>query len=242
MKQNIYDNPEFFEKYKDLRDNDTGINGCLEEPAMRALIGDVQGRDVVDLGCGLGHQARWLLERGARTVLGVDLSEKMIAECVRRNTSPACKFLRTSVEDVAIARDQFDLVISSMTLHYVRDPAPLLVKIQRWLRPGGRLIFSVEHPICTAFPMGWLPMPIGDEIWPVRRYSEQGVRDTHWFIDGVLKYHHTVETYVRAVIAAGFVLADLREPVPTPESLQKRPDLKNHLQRPAVLLIAAKKA
>lgn len=241
MKQNIYDNPEFFAKYRALRDDDTGLNGCLEEPAMRGLIGEVRGQDVLDLGCGLGHQARWMAECGAKSVLGVDISEKMIHECARRNKSPACKFLRASAEDVAISRDQYDLVVSSMTLHYVADITPVVGRIFRGLRKGGRFVFSVEHPICTAHPVGWLPMETGPQVWPVRNYADEGARETKWFINGVIKYHRKVETYVRTLLAAGFMLADLREPEPIAEAMKKRPELEAHLHRPPVLMILARK-
>lgn len=241
MKQNIYDNPKFFAGYKALRDNDTGLNGCLEEPAMRELIGDVRGKDILDLGCGMGHMARWLADQGARSIFGVDISANMLAEAVRRNKSSVCKFLRASAEDISIPREQYDLVISSYTLHYVRDIAPVLAKIYRGLRSQGRFIFSVEHPLMTAQPLGWLPMPIGEDVWPVRQYSYEGERHTSWFVDDVIKYHRKMETYVHEVLAAGFILEALREPEPLPQIVHDRPDLKRDLERPPVLMILAKK-
>ncbi len=241
MKQNIYDNPDFFAGYKALRDNDTGLNGVLEEPAMRELIGDPRGKDVLDLGCGMGHMARWLIEKGAKSVLGVDISDKMLAEAQRRNTSAACQFLRVSAEDVSIPREQYDLIISSYTLHYVKDIAPVLAKIYRGLRGGGRFIYSVEHPLMTAYPEGWCALPDGQEAWPVRQYAYEGVRHTKWFVDNVIKYHRTIETYVRETMAAGFVLESLREPRPQALAIQERPNLKRDLERPPVLMIVGLK-
>jgi len=61
MKQNIYDDPVFFENYKDLRDNDKGLNGAIELPAFRKLIVNIENSIILDLGCGLGHQIQYLL-------------------------------------------------------------------------------------------------------------------------------------------------------------------------------------
>ena len=80
MTQNIYDVQEFFEGYSRLSRSIQGLAGAVEWPAMRALLPDLRGLRVVDLGCGFGWFCRWAREQGAASVLGLDVSEKMLAQ------------------------------------------------------------------------------------------------------------------------------------------------------------------
>lgn len=76
MKQNIYDNPEFFEAYKDLRDQDKGLNELLEQPLMKRLMYNANGKSILDIGCGFGHQIQAVLEQNPIAITGIDISEK----------------------------------------------------------------------------------------------------------------------------------------------------------------------
>ncbi|GGB04166.1 hypothetical protein GCM10011491_35360 [Brucella endophytica] len=137
----------------------------------------------------------------------------------------------------------FELVVSSMALHYVEDYAAVVERVFKALAPAGRFIFSVEHPVCTANPVSWTLDVDGTALhWPLDRYQEEGERSTSWFVDGVVKFHRTVETYVNTLIAAGFRLDRLGEPRPLPEFLNERPGLEETLRRPPVLLLAATKS
>jgi hypothetical protein len=65
----------------------------------------------------------------------------------------------------------------------------------------------VEHPICTALLRGWVTDDRGRRLhWPVDRYREEGIRKSRWFVDGVIKYHRMLETYVNTLIDSGFAL------------------------------------
>jgi 2-polyprenyl-3-methyl-5-hydroxy-6-metoxy-1,4-benzoquinol methylase len=86
MSQNIYDRPDFFEGYSRLGRSVSGLDGAVEWPALRALLPDMNGLKVLDLGCGFGWFCRWARERGAAQVVGLDLSDKMLAQA-RANTS-----------------------------------------------------------------------------------------------------------------------------------------------------------
>lgn len=94
--------------------------------------------------------------------------------------------------------------------------------------------------MCTANPVGWLRGEDGKaRHWPVDHYREEGRRETRWFVDGVIKFHRTVETYVNGLIASGFRLDHLGEPAPTAEALAARPALQLECRRPPFLLLAA---
>lgn len=238
--QNIYDNPEFFAGYKELRDKATSLNETLEQPALWSLIGDsLKGQRVLDLGCGFGAFARKARTLGADTVVGIDVSEKMLAEAKTRTSDSQIKFRLASLEELELQDRNFDLVVSSLMLHYVRDYAFALQKIARCLKPHGRLVFSVEHPIFTA-RMGqeWICGTDRDALyWPVDNYRPEGEIRVKWFVDDVFKYHRTIETYVNGLIAAGFTLRRLLEPAPVESPNSATSDLER--RRPAFLLLSA---
>lgn len=240
--QNIYDDPIFFDSYKKLRQNDTGLNGALEVPALHALLPDLSGRRVLDLGCGFGDFARYARDRGVRSVTAIDVSEKMISEATRLTADDNIIYLHRSIEDYSPEPESFDLAVSSMALHYISDYAAVAKRVFAGLASGGKFIFSVEHPVCTAHPAGWVRSPDGTALhWPLDQYQDEGERQTSWFVDGVTKYHRTVESYVNTLIAQGFRLDHLGEPQPLAEFLSERPSLAETLRRPPVLLLAATK-
>ena len=242
MPQNVYDDPIFFEGYRKLRQDDVGLNGALEIPALRALLPDLTGLRVLDLGCGFGDFARHARDRGARSVTAVDVSENMIAEAQRLTGDGNIVYLHCPIEDFSPEPESFDLVVSSLALHYIDDYAAVTKRVFAGLADGGRFLFSVEHPACTAYPAGWVRDPDGTCLyWPLDRYQQEGERRTSWFIDGVVKFHRTVETYVNTLIAEGFRLDHLGEPTPPAEFLRERPWLEETLKRPPFLLLAATK-
>ncbi|WP_323118249.1 class I SAM-dependent methyltransferase [Burkholderia alba] len=238
--QNIYDNPSFFEGYRGLREEDSGLNGALEFPALRRLLPKLSGLHVLDLGCGFGDFARYARAHGAASVTAVDVSSRMLDDARARTDDPDITYLQRSIETFQAAPRSFDLVVSSLALHYVENYAGVIERIHGALRSNGRLVFSVEHPICTAYPSGWVRDDDGrKQHWPVDRYRQEGRRDTRWFVDGVIKYHRTVETYVNTLLKAGFTLTHLGEPAPVADALAIRPDLEADCRRPPFLFLAA---
>jgi SAM-dependent methyltransferase len=121
-------------------------NALYERPATIALLGSVVDRDVLDVGCGSGPLAAWLIAQGA-CVTGFDTSARMI-ELARARALPKASF---SVADLGaplrhLADDRFDLVVASLVLHYLRDWVGPLRELRRVVRPGGALVFSTHHP------------------------------------------------------------------------------------------------
>ncbi|MFC5396803.1 class I SAM-dependent methyltransferase [Bosea vestrisii] len=239
-RMNVYDHPHFFEGYRALRESDRGLNGALEIPALRALLPELAAKIVLDLGCGFGDFARYVRKHGARSVTAIDLSQRMLGEARRLTTDSEIVFVHARIEDHIPDPEAYDLVVSSLALHYLADIRDVFQRVFRALRPSGTFIFSVEHPMCTAHPVGWVRDGGGQAThWPVDRYQDEGMRKTRWFIDGVVKYHRTIETYVNALLSTGFQLDALCEPKPTAEALCARPSLMDELRRPPVLLLRA---
>jgi SAM-dependent methyltransferase len=139
--QNIYDDATFFEGYKLLRDGDTGLNGALEIPALHRLLPNLANLHVLDLGCGFGEFTRFAKTQGAASVTGVDISRRMLEEAILRTSDPSVTYLHGPIEQYAPAPCSFDLVVSSLALHYVEDYAALVERVFQGLRPGGRFLF-----------------------------------------------------------------------------------------------------
>ncbi len=180
MAQNVYDRSDFFEGYSHLSRSVEGLVGAAEWPALRAMLPDMNGLRVIDLGCGFGWFCRWACERGAARVLGLDVSEKMLARGLEGAGSPspsrrvragtemtypkrclpvlgkattadsAINYERADLERLYLPDACFELAYSSLALHYIEDAARLFGTIQRALVPSGRFIFSTEHPIYMA--------------------------------------------------------------------------------------------
>lgn len=243
MKQNIYDDAAFFEGYYQLRKTEAGLNRVLEVPAFRAMLSDLRDKAVLDLGCGFGDNCFYAIEQGARKVVGIDISESMLKIARERNRHRAITFIQCPMEDFEPEAGSFDWVISSLAVHYVGDYTGLVQKMNRCLVPGGRLLFSAEHPVCTAMEaQQWVRDAAGYELyWPVDHYQEEGARSTTWFVKNVLKYHRTMETYVNVLIDNGFNITRLLEPQALPAFVKEKPDLALHSRRPPFLLLAAQK-
>jgi len=238
--QNIYDNTEFFVGYKALRQNDSGLNGAMEIPALRSMLPALSGRSILDLGCGFGDFARYARQAGAASVVAVDVSARMLDEAVGQTDDRAIAYRHSSIEQYLPEAKSFDLVVSSLALHYVPDYEAVVHRVYAALKPGGWFVFSVEHPTCTANSMGWIRNAAGESVgWSLDHYQEEGRRATTWFVDGVIKYHRTIATYVNTLIRAGFRVQMLCEPTPTAEALALRPALLAENRRPPFLLLAA---
>ncbi|MBV9735075.1 MAG: class I SAM-dependent methyltransferase [Acidisphaera sp.] len=242
MAQNIYDEAEFFQGYSQLRRSVEGLDGAPEWPALRALLPELHGCHVLDLGCGFGWFCRWAREQGAARVLGVDLSERMLARARASTPDAAIEYRRADLEHLTLPAGCFGLAYSSLALHYIADLPRLIAEVHRSLLPGGALVFSAEHPIFTApGAPGWSGEAEGRRTWPVDRYLDEGPRRTDWLAPGVIKQHRTVGTYLNTLLRAGFALSHVEEWGPTAEQIAARPELAAERERPAFLLVAARR-
>ncbi len=242
MTQNVYDDGEFFEGYSRLPRSVEGLDGAPEWPALRAMLPDLCGRKVLDLGCGFGWFCRWAREQGVAQVLGIDVSEKMLARARAAAQDDAIAYARADMEQLELAPESFDLVYSSLALHYIENLDGLMAEVPRSLVPGGSLVFSVEHPIFTApAEPGWSTDAAGRRIWPVDSYLNEGPRSTDWLAKGVIKQHRTLATYLNMLLRRGFALRHVEEWGPTEEQIAAHPQWGDERQRPPFLLIGARR-
>jgi SAM-dependent methyltransferase len=242
MTQNVYDDEQFFEGYSRLPRSVEGLDGAPEWPALRARLPDLRGADVLDLGCGFGWFCRWARQHGAAHVLGVDVSEKMLARARATTEDPAITYSRADLERLQLPGASFALVYSSLALHYIEALDRLMATVHRSLVHGGRLVFSVEHPIYTApAEPGWSVDAAGRRTWPLDGYLEEGPRSTDWLTRGVIKQHRTIATYLNLLLGLGFAISHVEEWGPTREQIAARPELADERQRPPFLLVAARR-
>lgn len=241
MRQNKYDDAEFFAKYSEMPRSINGLDGATEWPAFRSLLTDLDGKRVLDLGCGFGWHCRYAREQRAAAVVGVDLSENMLARARAATSDPGIEYRRLAIEDIAFEPGEFDVVISSLALHYVERFDLVCRKVCHALSAGGSFVFSVEHPIFTAVAaQQWCVAPDGKRLhWPVDTYADEGAQSTDWLCAGVIKHHRPFATYINDLIEAGFCILKALEPVPPPEMSAKHAEFKEEHRRPMFLLIAA---
>jgi len=206
MKTDHYD--AFAEAY-DAENASSLVNAHYERPATIALAGDVRGRRILDAGCGSGPLAAALRERGAE-VSGFDGSPAMIELARRRLGDEVQLEVADLAEPLPYDDESFDVVVASLVLHYLEDWSAPLAELRRVLRPGGRLIASVNHP--TVYMINYPDQ----DYFVTRRFSED-----YEFAGqmGTLTYwHRPLHAITDAVVAAGFRIAALAEPLVSPDA------------------------
>jgi SAM-dependent methyltransferase len=185
------------------------FNAYYERPEMIRLAGDVSGRRVLDAGCGSGPLAAALRARGA-DVTGFDVSAAMVDLARDRLGEDADLHVADLGEPLPFADAEFDDVVASLVLHYLEDWSGPLAELRRVLKPGGRLILSVNHPVI-------FPVVYPDEnYFGVTKYSEDHAMDgqTVW----LTFWHRPLHAMTDAFTAAGFRIATISEPPPASDT------------------------
>jgi SAM-dependent methyltransferase len=233
----FYDVPHVFEQYRRLRFEEEFPILAMEEPAFLDVLGPVTGLRIADLGCGEALLGRSLLEAGCARYLGVDGSANMVEAARETLRGTAGEVVRCDIEDFAPGPGSFDVVVSRMALHYVRDVARVLAACRA---AASRVVFTVVHPIITSHDArASTDEPHAD--WVVDDYFVPGPREQEWLGGRVAWYHRTVEDYVTALQGAGFALTDLRECAPRPERFRAgEAELARRRRIPLFLLLAGR--
>ena len=243
-RQNIFDNERFFEGYKKIRQNPYNANVLEEFPAIMSLCPDVNEKAVLDLGCGYGEKCKRFSEMKARLVIGIDISEKMLEIANKENKAANIKYFNRDMMTIDALNEKFDVVISSLALHYIDDFKGLISKVYSVLKGDGVFIFSQEHPLTTAPIKGvnWTKDEHGNILhYNLTDYCRNGERKVSWLVDGVIKYHRCFSKIVNELTDAGFVIERMLEPVPPDEVVNKFPSYRKDIDKPNFLIIRARK-
>lgn len=235
-----YDDERFFKEYAKMSRSRDGLSATGEWHQLRPLFPLLQGKTVLDLGCGYGWHCSFAAKQGAVRVLGLDLSKKMIAEAKRRNAEKQIEYQVCGIEEYEYPENMWDCVVSNLALHYIENLEKIFQKVHRTLQPGGVFIFNIEHPVFTAgVGQDWIYTEAGTpQYWPVDHYFEPGVRNTHFLGCDVEKQHHTLTQILMGLLKNGFRLEVVEEAKP-PEEMMDIPGMKDELRRPMMLLVKA---
>lgn len=236
----FYDDETVFATYKQGRQRTDNPNDTLEKPVILELIGDIASKSVLDLGCGDAAIGREFLQGGATAYLGLDGSAKMVALATQTLAGSVGRVIQQPIEDWHYPPATFDRVLARLVLHYVADFPTLCAKVWQTLRPGGKFVFSVEHPVITSTDRGWVKGGARQD-WLVDHYFDTGLRVTDWMGGRVEKYHRTVEDYFTSLQRAGFIIEHLREASPQRQYFQEEQTYLRRKRIPLFLLMAGRK-
>ncbi len=242
MKENKYDDNNFFKKYAEMSRSKYGLKGAGEWSAFQKILPDFEGKEVLDLGCGYGWHCKYAVEQGANHVLGIDLSHKMLETAKQKNSASNITYRCAAIEDLNFPAETFDIILSSLAFHYIQDFKTIVQNISNWLKQGGEFVFSVEHPVFTAYgTQDWYYDNNGNILhFPVDNYYYEGKREAIFLGEKVIKYHRTLTTYLNNLLQMNFELQHIIEPQP-PEEMMDIPGMKDEMRRPMMLLVSARK-
>ena len=246
-KQNIYDNDAFFEYFRSSRDNEVNFNDCIETPILLKMLPDLHGKAVLDIGCGMGQHAKQYADMGAGSVLGTDISGKMLAYAKEHNSADNISYLQLAMEDIESIGRRFDLVTSSLVFDYVEDFAGLMRKINLLMKEDAKFVFSMSHPIVTAWDGAYdryTRTETGERLYAnLRNYCVEGRRKVDWIVNGFERYHRTVSSIINALIGAGFIIEECQEAHLSDEMREKYPALFGRtIHRPEFIFFRCRKS
>jgi SAM-dependent methyltransferase len=208
--------------------------------AARHLAGAAR---VLDLGCGEGQVSRLVASRGAQRVVGVDASAAQVAEARRRAGGVA--YARASATALPLAAGSFDAVVACLVLEHLDDLDGALDEVARVLRPGGRFVIFVNHPLLQTPGSGWIDDQVVDppeQYWRVGPYLTEAVSVEE--VDAGVRlpfFHRPLSRYVNALADRGLQLTRMHEPAPPPRFLALAPQYEDAASIPRLMLLRAEK-
>lgn len=232
---NSYDDEAFFNRYARMDRSKGGLEFAGEWRQLEPLFPELEGRTVLDLGCGYGWHCKYAADHGAAQVLGIDLSERMLAAARERNADEKIRYRLCAIEEYEYPQCAWDLVVSNLALHYVADLDGVFRNIHKTLKRGGTFLLNMEHPVFTA---GVNQEFAADGTWPVADYYCPGERKTNFLGCEITKQHHTLTQILMGLLGCGFRIEAVEEAAP-PE--QWREQMPWEMQRPMMLLVKARK-
>lgn len=219
-----------------------GLSGAGEWYQFQKLISDLKNKTVLDLGCGYGWHCQYAIDSGAKEVIGIDASYKMLDEARKRHSHSLISYENYDLCHYTYPPHTFDVVISNLVLHYIEDLEEIYHNVFQCLKENGTFVFNIEHPTFTSgVHQDWIYDQSGKPIfWPIDDYFLSNERITSFLGCEVKKYHHTLTQIINGLIQTGFQIECIEEVVP-PLEMMNIPGMKDELRRPMMLLVKARK-
>ena len=209
-----------YDRWAMVYDHDANPLPALEEPHVRAALGDASGRDVLDLGCGTGRHTAWLAEAGAR-VTAVDFSAGMLEQARERVPTGKVRFVTHDLhEPLPFGDASFDAVVSGLVLEHLRDLSRFFAEAHRVLRPAGRAVVSAMHP--AMFLRG-----------SQARFTDPDSGEV--VMPGSLP--HRLGDFVMAALGAGFTLRGIGEHAPDADFAVRYPRAERYVGWPMLVVL-----
>jgi len=182
------------------------------DEAQAGLLGPVSGRRVLEVGCGAAQCGRWLRAQGA-DVVGLDISAEQLrhGRALSATSGIEVPLVQADAVSLPFRAASFDMVASAFgAIPFIGELSAVFDEIARVLRPGGRWVFSVTHPVRWAFPDDGGPggLTATGSYFDRRAYVEHDETGQPVYVE----HHHTLSDYVRALVGSGFRIIDLLEP------------------------------
>ena len=237
-----YEDESFFQEYGRMPRSAEGLPAAGEWPQMQKLLTGLANATVLDLGCGYGWHARYAAQQGARYVLGIDGSRKMLEKARAMTGDARIHYAHVRMEDFVPDENAYDVAISNLALNYISDLRSVYGKVYAALRPGGYFLINMEHPVFTSgVNQTFITGCDGKgKYWPVDQYFVEGERRTDFLGKGILKQHHTLTTILNGLIQSGFSLDAVEEVQPDRAAIEAN-GWWDELKRPMMLLVKAGK-
>ena len=221
LSKKIYKNKDFVEKYTNAIKSDE-FHQFEDKPAIHKMLATVKGKRVLCIGCGNGDECAYMVGKGAKDVIGVDLSKSMIEKAESKHEG--IKFYVMSASKLRFKGNEFDVLYADLVLHYLSDITPVMNEAYRVLKSGGRFVFSEIHPVYSMLErkskngrdqalFGY--MKNGNKYEVIGDYFANRVQSSKWFKGYSIKtYSETFSGLIMPAIRAGFIVKGVAEPKP----------------------------
>ncbi|MFW9849028.1 MAG: class I SAM-dependent methyltransferase [Candidatus Thorarchaeota archaeon] len=216
-----------------IADSGTPHHKEILNPSVELLLGDVEGKHLLDAGCGEGYLSRYYSSKGA-IVTGVDFSDKMVVIAREKTNDSSVTFQKGDLCDLRIFSDStFDIILCNLVLLNVACLPESLKEFNRVLKQGGILVFSIVHPAFDFYgPGAW---EMGEKnphtnrreglYFKIDQYTDEKAYERYWrtrdgekFPEPITFYHRTISTYLSELLKADFQIEAVEEPLPTTKS------------------------
>ena len=202
----------------------------LLDEEMLKLCGDVDGLDVLDIGCGEGRFCRMLTKRGAK-VIGIDPTKELIVEAQR--LQPDATFHEAKAEKLPLEDASMDLVVSYLSLLDIPDYRAAIAEMKRVLKPGGRVVVANHNGFSTASSKYWARDEHNNKLyWTMDNYLSERANKTEFAGVSVVNWHRPLSAYLQAFLGASFTLEHFDEPASKPEVLAKHESMRSNQRVP----------